>query len=75
MVDDNHTGFLVEAGDHAAMADRVIHLMEHPDLLNELGSKAAEVVKERFSMTQHAESILEIYKDVLARSNGALRSD
>ncbi len=47
---DGQTGFLVEPGDYAAAADRVIRLLSEPDLRAELGDSGHAHVRRHFLM-------------------------
>ena len=48
IVDEGSTGYLVPVGDSAAMADRVLELLEDPGRRGEMGERARQAVASRF---------------------------
>jgi len=61
------TGFLVEPGDPAAMAERINELLEHPELASRMGERAAADVNARFSATTQASRFSEILFEACTR--------
>jgi len=55
---NNHTGFLVNSPEGAAL--RVRYLFEHPDELQEMGQKAREFVRENFLITRQLREYLTV---------------
>lgn len=55
---NNHTGFLVNSPEGAAL--RVRYLFEHPDKLQEMGQKAREFVRENFLITRQLREYLTV---------------
>ena len=55
---NNHTGFLVNTPEGAAL--RVRYLLEHPEKLREMGQKAKEFVREYFLITRHLRETLTV---------------
>ena len=49
IIDDGVTGFLVPVGDVAAMAERLVWLLDHPDETRAMGEAGRRLVDERFS--------------------------
>jgi glycosyltransferase involved in cell wall biosynthesis len=47
---EGETGYLVKAGDDAAMADRITGLLLDPQRAREMGARGRQVVEERFSL-------------------------
>lgn len=66
MVDDGETGFLVESGDEAAFADRMVKLLVDQDLSLRLGLRAHEVAVNRFTASTIAEMTVGAYRSALA---------
>ncbi|KWX66509.1 glycosyltransferase family 4 protein [Mycobacterium sp. NAZ190054] len=66
MVDDGETGFLVEPGDEAMLADRMLKLLVDPALAQRLGERAHEVAKERYSAEKVAAMTVEAYRKAMA---------
>jgi trehalose synthase len=61
-IQDGENGFLVSSVDEAA--ERMILLLEHPELCEEMGRKGHETVKENFLLIR----LLEQYLDLIASS-------
>lgn len=61
------TGFLVPEGDAEAMAQRVLQLMEQPNLLRTMGQAAAAQVRVAGSLAQHADAYLAWFEELLGR--------
>ena len=55
---NNHTGFLVNSPEGAAL--RVRYLLERPDKLREMGAKAREFVRENFLITRQLREYLTV---------------
>ncbi len=73
MVDDGHTGFLVESEDEAALADRLARVLDDQHLCLRMGSRAHEIALTRFTPEAVAESTVQAYRTALMRrgtSNG-----
>jgi glycosyltransferase involved in cell wall biosynthesis len=66
MVDDGETGFLVESGDEAAFADRMVKLLVDQDLSLRLGQRANSVALQRFTAEGVAEQTVRAYRNALA---------
>lgn len=62
---EGQTGFLVLAGDAHALAERLILLMNSPDLLRSMGAAAARDATERFSLERMISSYVQLYKILL----------
>jgi glycosyltransferase involved in cell wall biosynthesis len=62
---DNETGFLVEVGDRAAMADRLLNLVEDFDLRTKLGTNAYKNLTSNYSI----EKFRSAYLDLIDRTN------
>jgi glycosyltransferase involved in cell wall biosynthesis len=60
MIEDGATGFLVDADDSEALADRLIQLMDDTDLARDMGSAARKIARERYDRHKVADRILEI---------------
>jgi len=74
IIEDGRTGFLVPPGDHAAMADRVVALLEDRALAERVGDAGSREVARRFSADAHARLVRRVYEQVLRpRRVAALR--
>ena len=68
VVEDAVGGFLVEIGDHSAVAAKLAHLLDDPALGRTHGRAAAERSRRLFSVTRMGEETLEVYRE-LAQGN------
>jgi glycosyltransferase involved in cell wall biosynthesis len=64
VVDDGKTGFLVEAGDAAAIADRLDRLLSEPALASAFGEAGRERARRRFSVARMADRTSALYQSV-----------
>jgi len=60
---ENETGFLVDEHDVDGMAEKIITLIESPNLALELGKKGKENIKRNFSMQRHLEILENAIQD------------
>jgi colanic acid/amylovoran biosynthesis glycosyltransferase len=65
MVEDGHTGILVEPGDPAALRAAIERLLDDPDSRRRLGEAAREKVAELCSWDRVVEQTLAAYEDAL----------
>jgi glycosyltransferase involved in cell wall biosynthesis len=61
LVVNGHTGMLVEAGDHIALADAILELIDDPEKARRFGSNARQRAVERFDQRCYGTKIMEIY--------------
>jgi glycosyltransferase involved in cell wall biosynthesis len=59
------SGFLVDAGDDAAMADRIVHLLERPELRKKMGAEGRRILDARFTKAAMMQRILQVYENVM----------
>src|SRR5690606_18538000 len=65
-------GRLAERSEPAALADGILHLLDHPELARALGHAAREEIRREYSWDRTAEKVEEVYARVLERER-ALR--
>jgi L-malate glycosyltransferase len=65
-VAEDETGFLVESGDHEAMADRIIQLLKDPQRAKEMGARGKTVAEGCFAAEHHLRNTLELYDELLS---------
>ena len=63
---DGKTGYLVEAGDHEAMARQILRLLDTPQQAQEMGMLGQQIVKQKFSSETQVKAIIGLYEDLLA---------
>lgn len=61
VVRDGETGYLVPAGGDREMADRILFLLDHPDIARRMGKEALRRVEGSFSFNRMMSSYLELY--------------
>jgi len=66
MVSDGETGFVVESGDEAVLADRLVTLLDDQDLCLRMGRRANEVALGRFTPDAVARQTVEAYRTALS---------
>jgi trehalose synthase len=64
-------GFLVNPQDREAFADRIIQLLQNPDLVERMGQRAKETVRQNFLTTRLLTDYLDLISDVLNGHNGS----
>jgi L-malate glycosyltransferase len=69
LVQDGRHGFLVDAGDPAALAEKVVFLLEHPPLRRAMGEASAARIRESFSIQHMVRRTEQAYIELL-RTNG-----
>lgn len=73
-IEENRSGFLVQAGDADAMASRVIHLLSNEPLQTSMGTAAAEIASRSFGIQRQAQTYLDWYEQILSSSHLAGRT-
>ncbi len=63
---NNQTGFLVKSNDHEAMANRLIELLQNPELARQFGNRGRERVEKNFSLAAQLTKTLEFYENLLS---------
>jgi len=61
---DGENGFLVDEGDYAALAERIIILSEHPELLQGFGAAGRALVDQRYNAARLIERQLGTYREL-----------
>lgn len=64
-VKDGQNGFLVEPHDTKSCADRLIQILQNPDLANQMGRKGKEIVRDNFLITRSLLDYLDLLNDVI----------
>ncbi|MCA1629398.1 MAG: glycosyltransferase [Acidobacteria bacterium] len=70
-VTDGETGYVVPAGDDAAMADRIVSLLKDGDGARAMGERGRRVVAEKFSCEAQLRRTVELYERLLGRASDA----
>lgn len=62
LVIQNETGYLVRSGDSEKLAEKIIHLFDHPEVCTLLGNNGYQFVKENFEFNKQVDKILKVYQ-------------
>lgn len=65
MVENGKTGYIVPVNDPAALSERVSHLIQHPELREQMGKNARKVFLEKYTDDIWRSKIESVLKDVL----------
>jgi glycosyltransferase involved in cell wall biosynthesis len=65
IVIDGKTGYVVDAGDVAAFAQRICDLLANPDAARGMGQTAKELISGKFTLEKQAESLIKLYEGVI----------
>ena len=61
LVSDGESGFLVERGDIAAGAEKLLLLVEQPELRRQMGQAGCLITHEKFALKQNVAQLLSLY--------------
>jgi glycosyltransferase involved in cell wall biosynthesis len=73
VVDDGITGFLAEPNDSDAVAERLAHLAENPELCVRMGIAGRERFLREFTAARHVERMRKVFLDVGGLDSSAMR--
>lgn len=68
---EGETGFMVDAGDAAAMAKRIVQLLQDPKMAIRMGASGREKVEQKFSAESQLRNTLDLYEAELSRHRRA----
>ena len=66
IVIDGETGFLIPPGNIKAMAEKIIYLLDNPDISKKMGELGRKSVKEKFDIIKTVERVEGVYREVAA---------
>ena len=70
VVDDGVTGYLVPPYNSQALAEAMIHLIEEPALIEDIGRAANQMVAAKFDERSVIEKTIATYNEILAMKAG-----
>jgi len=65
LVEDGVNGFLVPFGDIESFADKIIYLMDNPEVAKETGKRGREKILKEFSLDKVIKDMKKLYKEIL----------
>jgi len=65
---DGETGYVVPVGDAAALAERIVHVLDHPDEARRVAAEAQRRVRDRYSEQRMVAETLALYEQPLDRA-------
>ncbi len=63
---DGENGFLVESNDDEKMAEKILFLLENPEVAEKIGVRGRKTVEARFSVKAQLENTIAIYSQALS---------
>lgn len=66
---EGKSGYLVAAGDHQRMADRIIALLQNREDARAMGERGREIVNEKFSSLKQLQNVEGLYTELLRNRN------
>jgi glycosyltransferase involved in cell wall biosynthesis len=67
LIEDGVNGYLIEPGEPAALADRILELAAHPEVAQRMGEANVAKVKGAYELSAVAARMAEVYRMALAR--------
>ena len=64
-VKDRYNGFLVDEGDWQALAEKIVHMLEHPELWPEMGKNGRKHARENYNSNILIDKQVEYYQEIL----------
>lgn len=62
---DGVTGYLVPPEDSSSLAEKIIYLLEHPDIRKQMGEAGESFVRERFNVEIITQKLIQLYDSIL----------
>ena len=62
---DGHNGYLVNEGDYEALADKILHFIDHPELWKDLSLNSRSHVQDNYDSGKLIDLQIQYYNDVI----------
>ena len=69
LIEDGKQGYLVSAGDHIALAERLDQLLSKKALRKQMGEQARQKILSHYPLTKEAQALITLYQRLLATEN------
>lgn len=66
VIEDGVSGMLVKAGDTEDLTNKLLYLIERPELRKEMGARARQAMLENYTWKRNAERIIGLYQEIRA---------
>ena len=63
-VEDGVNGFLLEPRNSDQLAEKILYLIEHPEIRKKMGEKSKKIVKDKFTWEKAARRTIKIYENL-----------
>jgi glycosyltransferase involved in cell wall biosynthesis len=67
MIVDGQTGYVVPPRDSQALSDKIVYLLQHPEVAQRLGEAGSKRVQEQFLITRQCDHVLQVYNEAIRR--------
>jgi len=64
-VKDGHNGFLIEEGNYEALAEKILYMIEHPELWADLGKNGRDHVQKNYNSRDLIEKQIKFYNEII----------
>jgi colanic acid/amylovoran biosynthesis glycosyltransferase len=69
LVEEGLSGFLVSERDTDALTDRLIHLIDHPEIWPEMGKAGRDYVKKHYDINKLNDRMVEIFQSLMVEDD------
>jgi glycosyltransferase involved in cell wall biosynthesis len=69
IVEEGRTGYTVPVGDDQRLVDRLVHLMDHPELRQAMGAQATAKAREQYSLQRMIDRNAAVIQGAVFRPN------
>lgn len=73
LIADGESGFILKQGDHIAMADKIIELIDDKVKLSLMGKESNRIIKEKFSIERMGSDVYALYKKLTGEKEAAIK--
>jgi glycosyltransferase involved in cell wall biosynthesis len=70
-VEEGLAGYLVRSGDDETMGERIISLLDEPEVARRMGERGRQIIEEKFSCEAQLKNTLNLYQRLLAQARPA----
>jgi glycosyltransferase involved in cell wall biosynthesis len=67
IVENGRNGFLIQPGDYVALADRIVKLLDNPELREKMSKENTKIIQNRFLPDAAMRKITDIYRKLISK--------